>query len=77
MALKSVLEDDQLMIATEAGIMIRMAVSDISTYGRNTQGVRILRLKDHDAIADRARQVAILLRFIADAEGPRARSSEQ
>ncbi|PAP76716.1 DNA gyrase subunit A [Rubrivirga marina] len=56
-ALKSVLDDDQLMIATEAGIMIRMAVSDISTYGRNTQGVRILRLKDHDAIADVARVV--------------------
>ena len=56
-ALKSVLDDDQLMIATEAGIMIRMAVSDISTYGRNTQGVRVLRLKDHDAIADVARVV--------------------
>ena len=56
-AIKSVLDDDQLMIATEAGIMIRMAVGDISTLGRNTQGVRVLRLKENDAIADVARVV--------------------
>jgi len=56
-AIKSVLPDDQLMIATEAGIMIRMAVADISEYGRNTQGVRVINLKAHDAIADVARVV--------------------
>ncbi|MGB3541508.1 DNA gyrase subunit A, partial [Rubrivirga sp.] len=56
-AIKSVLEDDQLMIATEAGIMIRMAVQDISTYGRNTQGVRVINLKANDAIADVARVI--------------------
>ena len=56
-AIKSVLDDDQLMIATEAGIMIRMAVEDISVYSRNTQGVRILTLKANDAIADVARVV--------------------
>ena len=56
-ALKSVLPDDQLMVATEAGIMIRMAVEDISVYGRNTQGVRVLTLKAGDAIADVARVV--------------------
>lgn len=56
-AIKSVLEDDQLMIATEAGIMIRMAVRDISVYSRNTQGVRVINLKANDAIADVARVV--------------------
>ena len=56
-AIKSVLDDDQLMIATEAGIMIRMAVQDISVYSRNTQGVRVLTLKPNDAIADVARVV--------------------
>ena len=56
-AIKSVLQDDQLMIATEAGIMIRMAVQDISVYSRNTQGVRVLTLKSNDAIADVARVV--------------------
>ena len=56
-AIKSVLDDDQLMIATEAGTMIRMAVEAISVYGRNTQGVRVLTLKSNDAIADVARVV--------------------
>ena len=63
-ALKSVLPDDQLMIATEAGIMIRMAVDAISEYGRNTQGVRGINLKNNDAIADVARVV------IEDEEAP-------
>jgi DNA gyrase subunit A len=57
-ALKSVLATDELMIATEAGLMIRMAVTDISTYSRNTQGVRVINLKANDAIADVARMVA-------------------
>ena len=56
-AIKSVLPDDQLMVATEAGIMIRMAVQDISVYSRNTQGVRVINLKANDAIADVARVV--------------------
>jgi DNA gyrase subunit A len=56
-AIKSVLESDQLMVATEAGTMIRMTVADISVYSRNTQGVRVLTLKANDAIADVARVV--------------------
>ncbi len=56
-ALKSVVEDDELMIATEAGLMIRMSVGSISTYGRNTQGVRVINLKGDDAIADVTRMI--------------------
>ena len=70
-ALKSVLDDDQLMIATEAGIMIRMAVTDISEYGRNTQGVRVINLKANDAIADVARVV------IEDDEDAAVESTEE
>ena len=51
-ALKSVSDGDELMIATEAGLMIRMPVADISTLSRNTQGVRVIALRDGDAIAD-------------------------
>lgn len=51
-ALKSVTDGDELMIATEAGLMIRMPVADVSTYSRNTQGVRVIALRDGDAIAD-------------------------
>jgi len=56
-ALKSVTDDDDLMISTEAGIMIRMPVRDIATYGRNAQGVRVINLKDGDAIADVTRVI--------------------
>ena len=56
-ALKSVVEDDELMIGTEHGLLIRMPVAGISTYGRNAQGVRVIKLRDGDAIADVARLV--------------------
>jgi DNA gyrase subunit A len=56
-AIKGVLESDDLMISTVSGIMIRMHVADISTLGRNTQGVRLISLKGDDAIADVTRVV--------------------
>ncbi|WP_425442700.1 DNA gyrase subunit A [Rubricoccus marinus] len=56
-ALKSVAEEDELMIGTEHGLLIRMAVSGISTYSRNAQGVRVINLRDGDKIADVARLV--------------------
>jgi DNA gyrase subunit A len=40
------------MIITEGGIMIRTRVGEISTMGRNTQGVQVINLKEGDAIAD-------------------------
>lgn len=51
-AIKAVKEDDDLMITSTSGIMIRMPVSDIRVMGRATQGVRVIRLDDHDDIAD-------------------------
>ena len=56
-ALKSVLDEDDLMIVTERGITIRMRVADIREMGRNTQGVRVINLKSGDAIADVARLI--------------------
>ncbi|MEM6645674.1 MAG: DNA gyrase subunit A [Bacteroidota bacterium] len=56
-AIKGVYETDDLMIVTTAGIMIRMNVEPISVQGRNTQGVRLINLKDGDAIADVTRVV--------------------
>jgi len=49
--------DEDLMIITENGIMIRTSVDQISTMGRNTQGVRVINLKDGDSIADVTRVV--------------------
>jgi DNA gyrase subunit A len=50
-ALKEVTDHDDLMIITERGKVIRMSCSGIRTMGRNTQGVRIMRLDSDGAIA--------------------------
>ncbi|HLF64237.1 MAG TPA: DNA gyrase subunit A [Saprospiraceae bacterium] len=52
MAIKAVREDDDLMITSKAGIVIRMAIKEISVMGRDTQGVRVITLNDDDEIAD-------------------------
>tara|TARA_B100001057_G_scaffold139191_1_gene138872 strand:+ start:1640 stop:4135 length:2496 start_codon:yes stop_codon:yes gene_type:complete len=49
--LKNVNDDDDLMIINKSGIAIRMAVSDLRIMGRATQGVKLINLKDGDAIA--------------------------
>jgi DNA gyrase subunit A len=56
-AIKGVFDGEDLMIITENGIMIRTSVDEISTMGRNTQGVRVINLKDGDSIADVTRVV--------------------
>ena len=56
-ALKSVVDGDDLMIVTQNGITIRMRVADIREMGRNTQGVRVINLKSGDAIADVTRLI--------------------
>ena len=43
--------DDELMIVTNRGIMIRQAVQAISLQSRNATGVRVQRLDKDDAIA--------------------------
>lgn len=53
-AIKTVYEENDLMITNRSGIMIRMAVSEIRVMGRATQGVRVIRLDDNDRIADLA-----------------------
>lgn len=52
LAIKAVAEDDNLMITTKSGIVIRMPVGDIRVMGRATQGVRVIRVDDKDEIAD-------------------------
>lgn len=43
-SVKTVTGEEDLMLMTASGVMIRMAVSDISVMGRNTQGVKLMRL---------------------------------
>lgn len=56
-SIKSVSDDNDLMIITEYGLTIRLAVNSISLLGRATQGVRLINLKDDDSIASVARVV--------------------
>ena len=44
--LKQVTDEDDIMIISDGGTIIRMHCSDISTIGRATKGVRLMRLKD-------------------------------
>ena len=51
-AIKSVSDDNDLMIINKSGITIRLKISDIRTMGRATQGVRLINLeKRNDQIA--------------------------
>ncbi|MDD4258017.1 MAG: DNA gyrase subunit A [Bacteroidales bacterium] len=50
-AIKAVTDENDLMIITRSGITIRVAVSDIRLAGRATQGVRLINLREGDAIA--------------------------
>ena len=50
-AMKNVMDENDLMIINRSGLTIRMAVSDIRIAGRATQGVRLINIKDGDSIA--------------------------
>ena len=50
-AMKTVTDENDLMIINRSGLTIRMAVSDIRVAGRATQGVRLINIKEGDSIA--------------------------
>ena len=54
-SLMEVVDTDDLMIVTDKGVMIRLPVQDIRTIGRNTQGVRVIRLDEGARIASISR----------------------
>ncbi len=56
-ALKEVSDNDDLMIITQKGKIIRMQCKDIRSMGRNTQGVRMMRLGNDDSIGGVTRVV--------------------
>lgn len=51
-AIREVVDNEDLMIITENGMVIRLKMADIRTMGRNTQGVRLVKLKEDDRISD-------------------------
>ncbi len=50
-SLKSVTDQDDLMIIKKSGVAIRMSMNELRTMGRATQGVKLINIKDGDAIA--------------------------
>ncbi len=57
-AIKSVTDNDDLMIINKSGIAIRMSVKDLRLMGRATQGVKLINLRNGDSIAAVAKVMA-------------------
>jgi DNA gyrase subunit A len=71
-AIREVGETDDLMIINKSGIAIRMSVSEIRVAGRNTQGVRLIKLSDSDEISSVTRienEEAVVGEIVAGEEG--------
>ena len=50
-AIAAVNGDEDIMVVTDGGVIIRFAIEDVSTLGRATQGVRLMRLDDNHGVA--------------------------
>ncbi|MCX6708742.1 MAG: DNA gyrase subunit A [Candidatus Woesearchaeota archaeon] len=51
----SVIDEDELMLISQNGVLIRTPVKGISIIGRNTQGVRVMRLEENDKVISLAK----------------------
>jgi DNA gyrase subunit A len=56
-AMMEVVDGDEFVIISSRGMVIRQSVKEIRVMGRNTQGVRVIRLNEGDKIADIAKVV--------------------
>lgn len=52
MAIQTVISEDSIIATTAKGMVIRVPIKDIRTMGRNTQGVKIIRLQPGDSVTD-------------------------
>ena len=52
-------DEDEIMLISHAGTLVRTPVAEVSTLGRNTQGVRLIRLDSGDTLSGLARIEAI------------------
>ena len=55
--LKEVVDEDDIMIITDKGVVMRQSVSRLKTQGRNTQGFRLIKLDADAKVADVARVI--------------------
>jgi len=56
-SMMEVVDGDELVIITSQGMVIKQGIKNIRVMGRNTQGVRVIRLNDGDSIADIAKVI--------------------
>lgn len=68
-AIKDVVDGDDLMIINRSGIAIRMSVDNLRVMGRATQGVRLIKLNDEDEIS--------AVEKISNIEGEEAESADE
>jgi len=54
-SIKAVNGDEELMLVTRQGMIVRIKVNQISTIGRNTQGVRVIKLREDDELVSAAK----------------------
>ncbi len=69
-AIQNVTDEDGLMIINKSGVAIRMGMDELRIMGRNTQGVKVINLKNNDAIAAIAK--VEMDRDVEDGEGNEA-----
>jgi DNA gyrase subunit A len=58
-AIRHVAEEDEILVVTEQGMMIRMHAGEIRRIGRATLGVRVIRLDEGDRVVSVARAEAV------------------
>jgi DNA gyrase subunit A len=68
----SVIDSDEVLMVTSRGKIQRVRASDISTIGRNTQGVRIIRLDDEDTLVS----CAVIPGDVIDEEAARVAAAQ-
>ncbi len=56
-AIKEVVDEDELMIMSQRGVVIRLPIKGVSIIGRATQGVRLINLEEGDRVVDVARVI--------------------
>ncbi|SIS91679.1 DNA gyrase subunit A [Salimicrobium salexigens] len=73
---KAVTGEEDLMIMTASGVLIRMAADSVSRTGRNTQGVRLIRLQEGEEVSTVARLEAMKEEKEEETEGLSEDSTE-
>ncbi len=72
-AVAAVTDDDDIILISESGIIIRMSVSEISTFGRPSKGVKVMKLAEDDKVIS----MVVTSHVEEEEEAPEAEASSQ